>query len=274
MNQSHTAPLPSSGIDKVRRQWAVSAALVLGCLVGLSSQAAAEDALPRRNLLIEWRINGQTQGQQRYLGVQNGQVILDSSGRVIGRSSVGLGTIQTENQSDDVQEVQVLNGGRARLYVGHTQPYSVWQWAWTGANAAAGNGGLGAIGPQAGASSGGQGQNGYPVPQVIQQTVLIDIGQGLNVRPRWAGGKAPVIVELEAQSRQPMQAGSAYSGQSDPDGQSRRFEVGSSLSVPMGEWTVVARSGSQVKRQQSGTLSTRELDVDRSQQLEIRITAP
>jgi hypothetical protein len=273
MDMSHKKLPGARAIDKGRRHWVVNGAVALACLAGASSHAAAEDNLPRRNLLIEWRISGQTQGQQRNLGVQTGQVILDSNGRVIGRSSIGMGTIQTDDQSDDVQEVQVLNGGKARLYIGHTQPYSVWQWAWTGANAAPNNGGLGAIGPQAGASSGGQ-QLNVPVPQVIQQTVLIDIGQGLNVRPRWPGGRAPVIVELEAQSRQPMQAGSTYSSQTDPDGQSRRFEVGSSLSVPMGQWTVVARSGNQVKRQQSGTLSTRELDVNRSEQLEIRITAP
>ena len=71
-----------------------------------------------------------------------------------------------------------------------------------------------------------------------------------------------------------MQAGSAYSGQTEPDGQSRRFEVGSTLAVPMGQWTVVARSGSQVQRQPSGTLSTRDLDSNQSDQLEIRITAP
>jgi len=226
--------------------------------------AQAEDKLPQRNLLIEWRMNGQTQGQQRNQGIQTGQIILDSNGRVIGRTSIGLGAIQTESQSDAVQEVQVLNGGRARLYVGHTQPYTVWQWAMTAPNATPG---------------GQQGQQGalssnYPAPQAIAQTVWIDIGQGLNVRPRWPGGKAPVIVEFEAQARQPMQAGSGYSGQVEPDGQSRRFEVGSTLSVPMGQWAVVARSGSQVQRQQSGTLSTRDLDSNQSDQLEIRITAP
>jgi hypothetical protein len=211
--------------------------------------------------------------------------------------------------------VQVLNGGRARLYVGRSQPYTVWQWAGayggaSGATGNAGSGSLGVIGPQtasSGRSTGASGQaavlaqggvanggasgigsnatntttstsntNGYQ-PQVWAQTVWIDLGQGLSVAPRWRGGRAPVVVELQAQSRQPMMAGGAggaYSGQMDPDGQSRRIEVGSTLAVPLGEWVVVARSGSQVQRQQSGTLSTRELDDAQQAQLEIRITAP
>ena len=60
----------------------------------------------------------------------------------------------------------------------------------------------------------------------------------------------------------------------DPDGQARRLEVGSTLSVPLGEWTVVARSGGRTERAQSGVLSTSDLDALESEQLEIRITAP
>ena len=250
---------------------AVSGALMAAMGAGL---AHAEDKLPQRNLVIEWRMNGQTQGQQRNQDIQTGQVILDSNGKAIGRTSIGLGVIQTENQSeDDVQEVRVLNGARAKLYVGHTQPYTVWQWAMTAANATP-NGQATQQATQATQAQKSASSPNYPAAQAVAQTVWIDIGKGLNVRPRWPGGKAPVIVEFEAQSRQPMQAGSAYSGQTDPDGQSRRFEVGSTLAVPMGQWTVVARSGSQVQRQPSGTLSTRDLDSNQSDQLEIRITAP
>ncbi|KGM40547.1 hypothetical protein JY96_12230 [Aquabacterium sp. NJ1] len=269
-------------------------ALVLGaCLVGQTGQAAwaeGQGGLPQRNLLVEWRMGGQGQTQQRNQGIRTGQIIVDSRGGVVGRTSIGMETIQTESQTDTVQQVQVLNGGKARLFVGKSQPYTVWQWAWTGQ----GGGGLGVIGPQAnnagtnaggataGASgntpAGGNGQAGnYPV-NMVPQTVWIDLGQGLNVRPRWAGGHAPVIVELEAQARQPAQLGSqmggVYGGQIDPDGQTRRIEVASTLSVPLGQWAVVARSGGRVQRQQSGSLSTRDLDDSQSEQLEIRITAP
>ncbi|MBI2733141.1 MAG: hypothetical protein HYX44_07555 [Aquabacterium sp.] len=259
--------------------------LLAGAVAGVAlsaSPAWAEPpgSLPQRNLLVEWRMAGQGQTQQRNQGIRTGQIIVDSRGGVVGRSSFGMETVQTESQSDTVQQVQVLNGGKARLFVGKSQPYTVWQWAWTGQG-----GSLGVIGPQANIPanasvnpSGANTQPGsYPV-NMVPQTVWIDLGQGLTVRPRWAGGNAPVIVELEAQARQPAQIstqmGGVYGGQLDPDGQTRRIEVGSTLSVPLGQWAVVARSGGRVQRQQSGSLSTRDLDDSQSEQLEIRITVP
>lgn len=261
--------------------------LTLLCTPAHAQAAGRDPSLPQRNMLIEWRMNGMSQGQRRQQGIQTGQILIDAKGQVIGRSSIGLSTVQTESQAESVQQVQVINGGKARLFVGRSQPYTVWQWAWTPA-AIASNGrvGLGVIGPQQG-SQGSAGQavgsatpsapaqpNGYPTPQLVAQTTWIDLGQGLYVRPRWPGGREPVLVELEAQARQPMQAGDVYSGQMEPDGQTRRIEVGSTLSVPLGQWAVVARSGSRDQRDQSGTLSTRDLDQTESQQLEIRITAP
>lgn len=262
------------------------ALLLSGLMLGLSLAWATDHGLPQRNLLIEWRMSGQGQSQMRNQGVRTGQIIVDSRGGVIGRTSIGTETVQTENQTDTVQQVQVLNGGRAHLYVGRSQPYTVWQWAWTGQASSSGT--LGAIGPQtggagnstnsSGAGSSGSGVqpnatgNSYP-GSVVPQTVWIDIGQGLSVRPRWAGGQS-VVVELEAQARQPAQLGGAYSGQIEPDGQTRHIEVGSTLSVPLGQWAVVARSGGQVRKQQSGSLSTRDLDDNQSEQLEIRISVP
>lgn len=250
------------------RKGLLSGLMAWAALAGLPAWAEGrEGSLPQRNLLVEWRMGGQGQTQQRNQGIRTGQIIVDSRGGVVGRTSIGMETIQTESQTDTVQQVQVLNGGKARLFVGKSQPYTVWQWAWTGQ----GGGGLGVIGPQASQPG------GYPV-NVVPQTVWIDLGQGLNVRPRWAGGHAPVIVELEAQARQPAQLGSqmggVYGGQVDPDGQTRRVEVASTLSVPLGQWAVVARSGARVQRQQSGSLSTRDLDDNQSEQLEIRISAP
>lgn len=265
--------------------WGRSVRLILGATgfmvcagMSLVAHAAQPDpSLPQRNLLIEWRMSGQGQTNQRQQGVQSGQIILDSRGGVIGRSNIGVGSVQTDSQSDSVQQVQVLNGGRARVFVGRSQSYTTWQWAFS---TTAGSS-LGGFGPQTGNGGGssitnnsGGTQTGRYSPQALAQTAWIDLGDGLNVRPRWPGGRAPVLVELDAQSRQPASAGGAYSGQMDPDGQTRRIEVGSTLSVPLGQWAVVARSGSQVQRQQSGSLSTRELDDSQSTLLEIRITAP
>lgn len=248
---------------------------LLALTIPVSWAGPRDEVLPQRNLIVEWRMSGQGQTQQRNVGVRTGQIIVDSRGGVVGRTSIGTESYQTESQDNTVQQVQVLNGGRAKLYVGRSQPYTVWQWAWSGSASAGGS--LGSYGPatQQGGASGAN----YPV-NVVPQTVWIDIGQGLNVRPRWPGGRAPVTVEIEAQARQPAQLsgsggmGGTYGGQLDPDGQTRRIEVGSTLSVSLGEWVVVARSGGQTQRRQSGSLSTRDLDDSQSEQLEIRVTAP
>lgn len=246
-----TAVVPCATL--LARPWPVLRALcwpLVGLWVLLLAPAKplwAEPAprhLPQRNLLVEWRLSEQGHSQQRQVGVRTGQVMVDSRGQVIGHSSVGLSTVHTEGQSASVQQVQVLNGGQARLYVGRSQPYTTWQWVLTPGEAS---------------------------PQVVAQTVWLDLGQGLWVRPSWPGGQAPVQVVLQASQRR--QAGALY-GATEPDGQQRDTQVGSTLLVTLGQWATVVRSGSQASGQQAGALSTREVDEARHEQLDIRITAP
>lgn len=233
-----------------RRRWARA----LGALcAGLSLTpgwvaAQVRDAgLPLRNLVVEWRIAGQGQVQDSRVGVRQGRVIIDSQRGVVAQGEVQMGRWQTETQTQSVQQVQVLNGGRARLFVGRSQPYTVWQWAYVPAQRPGRDGRGGAV-------------------QAWGQTEWLDLGQGLNVRPQWPGGQAPVTVELDARAS----TQSAY----EPDGQVRYSEVVSTVAVPLGEWAVVARSGRRAQQARSGTLSTEAIDDTQSEQLEIRITAP
>lgn len=230
-------------------------------LLGLSGVAHAgpRDGLPQRNLLVEWRVGGQGASTQRQAGIEVGRVIIDSRRGVIGQAGLTAGTVRTESQGSSVQQVMVLNGGRARLYMGRTQSVTAWQLAFSPTATQQGQGSFG--------SPGSPGVVAWP------QTVWIDVGEGIHVTPRWSGGR-DVVVDIEAQSRQPVQPGSAYGGQLDPDGQTRRTELASTVSVPLGEWVVVARNGGRVQRAQSGTLSTRDVDESQSEQLEIRVTAP
>lgn len=261
----------------MKRAWHtlwMSAWLASGIGAGAPAHAGdRQDGLPQRNLLVEWRVSGQGASQRSQTGIRTGQIIVDSQGHVVGRTGIGLESYQTESSSDTTQQVQVLNGAKARLFVGRSQPYTVWQWAWSGAS---GGGTLGVIGPQGGGAGSGSGPSGAggPSVNVLPQTVWIDLGQGLTVRPRWPGGRAPVVVELEAQVRQPMQGGGPYGGQVEPDGQTRHLEAASTLTVSLGEWAVVARSGGRTQQQRSGTWSTRDVDSSQSEQLEIRVTAP
>lgn len=213
--------------------------------LGLSGMvhAGPRDGLPQRNLLVEWRVGGQGASTQRQAGIEVGRVIIDSRRGVIGQAGITAGTVRTESQGSSVQQVMVLNGGRARLYMGRSQSVTAWQLVFS------------------------------PGLMALPQTVWIDVGEGIHVTPRWSGGR-DVVVDIEAQSRQPVQPGSAYGGQLDPDGQTRRTELASTVSVPLGEWVVVARNGGREQRSQSGTLSTRDVESSQSEQLEIRVTAP
>lgn len=266
------------------RMWQMRASRIgAGVLAGAltlsgAAHAGSRDGLPQRNLLVEWRVSGQGLNEQRAAGIEVGRVIIDSRRGVIGQAAVTAGTVRTDTQGSSVQQVMVLNGGRARLYMGRTQSVTAWQFVYS-PGAAQGQGGFGAYGNTGGNSGGNTGGNAAaPGVSAWPQTVWVDVGQGLHVTPRWSGGR-DVVVEIEAQSRQPAQPGSAYNntpygGQIDPDGQTRRTELASTVSVPLGEWVVVARNGGRVQRTQSGTLSTRDVDESQSEQLEIRVTAP
>lgn len=233
--------------------WVFTSALAFALAPGLAR--AGEP--PARNLLIEWRVEGRLSQQQGQSGIQRGRIVIDSRHGVVGRVGLGHGTVQTESDSASVQQVMVLNGGRARLYMGRSLSVTRWQWAWAAPSPSF----------QAQPMPGNQAYGGVTV---WPQTEWVDLGQGLMVTPRWPGGRAPVRVELEAQSSEGLQGGSRL----DPDGQTRRTELMSTLSVPLGEWTVVARNGGRTQQSQSGTLSTRDLDESESQQLSIRVTAP
>ncbi|MDQ5925168.1 MAG: hypothetical protein QG554_110 [Pseudomonadota bacterium] len=216
--------------------WGLGVVLLGAALPGRTQ--GIDPDLPRRNLIVEWRMAGQGQTQDSSAGVRQGRIIIDSTRGVVAQGDVRLGHWQTQSQTRSVQQVQVLNGGRARLFVGRSQPYTVWQWA------------------------GGHGSHA----QVWRETSWLDLGQGLDVRPSWPGGQAPVTVELQASASEQR----SY----EPDGQIRHNEVASTLSVSLGEWVVVARSGGRTQHTRNGTLSTEALDHSQSDQLEIRITAP
>lgn len=159
-----------------RRQvaWALGIGLLSLCLPGQTQ--GIDPNLPLRNLVVEWRIEGQGQTRDSGAGVRQGRVIIDSQRGVVAQGDVRLGTWQTESQTRSVQQVQVLNGGRARLFVGRSQPYTVWQWAYAPAQAPRHR-------PH---HPGGH----MPPVQVWGQTEWLDLGQGLNVRPRWPCSRA------------------------------------------------------------------------------------
>lgn len=193
------------------------------------------------NLLIQWRISDSAHSQ-------------GTEARV-GGGGWTLSTRQTQSQQGRTQSVMVLNGGQARLYFGQTVSYTSWQVLLS--------------------AKPGQGD---AQAQLIPQTQWVDLGQGLTVRPRWKGGAAPVALEIEAQSRTPVGAVGLNQAMA-PDGQTQRQELSTTVSVPMGQWVVVARSQGQANQTQQGmgrrhTWSTSELDQQQGDQIEVRVSLP
>ena len=235
---------------------------VLGLMLSLPGVA------PAGNLLVSWRVNSQQETSRDEAGLRQGEVVIDSRRGVVSRTEVRVNRSVRTSQHDSNQSVLVMNGGQARLFFGRSVPVSTWQFAWQGDGASA----TGALG--AGTTS----SSTNPPAWALSQTHWVDLGEGLTVRPRWPGGSALVTVELEASSRRAIAPGEVAvmesSGGYEPDGQSRRTEVMSTVAVPLGQWVAVARRGGQTQQRQSGTWSTRQVDSDSQEQLEIRISLP
>lgn len=251
----------------------VAAATCALCTTLALSTAWSAEGLPPRNLVVSWRVVGAGQGVAA--PGQADAVVRGAGGYTVGTGTpggevmaVGAARAQTDGEAQTAQQVVVLNGGRARVHVGRTQPYTVWQWAWSGLAGQPVQGALAGVG----AASAVQ-----PGAQVWAQAAYLDLGQGMAVRPRWPGGAAPVHVELEVRSRQASGTEPGRYGMIEPDGQPgqvRQSEVATTLSVPLGQWAVVARSGTRGQRSEPGAVSTRELDAQHGEQLELRVSLP
>ena len=164
-------------------------ALPFGALLGSLVLAAALPVVaapPLVNVGVEWRVVSASELRER-------------QARVLGAGGVALSTQDASRQADAVHSLTVLNGGKARLYVGQSVPQTTWQFLFS------------APGNSTGAALQQARLGAAPPPpqgaQLLSQTVWIDLGQGLTVQPRWPGGKAPAEVQIEAVSRQPLGAG-------------------------------------------------------------------
>jgi len=247
-----------------------AAALVGALLLNTLMTSAAQAAPPQVNLTVSWRLDDAGRDSSTRQVVQ-GQVIIDSRGNVVGRTGLGATTVETERSQQTEQMLQVLNGQQARLFVGKQVGRQSWQIVWSpqsGGSSVGGSGGS-SVGSSVG-SSGGGGSYG-----VQSQTTHVDLGDGLVVRPRWAGGRQPVLLDIEARSSRALNPGSSLGSGFEPDGQVGRTEVSTTLALPLGQWTVIARSGdARTSEGSSGgsSLSTRSLDEQGGMSLSVRVS--
>lgn len=205
----------------------------------------AASGLPPRDLIVELRLVDAATVVEG--GAAAGGITIDSRGHVRGDS--GVSTVATTGGSNrDVQAVRVSNGGRARMQLVQTQALTGAVALWAGDPALPIGPGTGAAGwPRAGAAG-----------SVV--TTWAELVDGLEVQPRWPGGRAPVAVEIGAQRTTGAAAGNA-----PPP----RIDVYTTLQAPIGEWVELA----QVRQGARATVSAGSATVgtQRALQLQLRV---
>ncbi|MGL6110721.1 MAG: hypothetical protein ACRC2B_11570 [Rubrivivax sp.] len=211
---------------------------LVAALLLAATTAAAAPPLPQRNLLVETRIVDDNV-DARQGGAAAGTVTLGSTGRVEGAGAVALLGNSSRQSAESVQRVLVLNGAAAslRLSQGMALPDTeVWWTPW-------------------GAGAGLRSQ-------------WIELVNGMEVRPRWPGGSAPVTLELAAQRSTQVRASPGWTQGVTPP----QLTLFTTVQAPLGEWVEVA----QLQRRQS-SVSRSGFDAataSRQRRLQVRVSLP
>lgn len=107
---------------------------------------------------------------------------------------------------------------------------------------------------------------GVVLPIPVPTTHWLHAGQRLDVRPRWAGAKAPVSIEIAARASRFDPGVAAGSAQAPSRAGA---ELRTTLSVPLGEWVTIASTGDPAP--DAGSVSTRQARAGRVLQLRVEL---
>ncbi|WP_197047118.1 hypothetical protein [Paucibacter sp. KBW04] len=219
--------------------------LSLGLLMAASAWA---DGGPRRNLWVEIRWVDSSLSNAALSGVREGAVVLGTTGSVSPRGGVALSTRrESSSQQQQQQRLLVLNGSTARVRLSEQVPV---QWVDYGVQVDAGAKVL-----------------------AVPRSGSVEMLSEFSVTPQWPGERQPVRVSLQVQQgRAPAAegAGVPVNPATHPQA-SQSTQVQSTVSLPLGEWLTIARSGLRAEAQERGTLSSRDAEGRASRELQIRI---
>ena len=235
-----------------RRQMSSRLALLpLPCLLaGAMSVCLAQPpkAGPQRNLWVELRWVDSGISAAAVAGVREGARELGTR-----RPSLARDT-EAQRTEQQLQRVLVLNGEQASLQLSETLPL---QWLE-----------LTAVAADAGPAGPGQpGRLGGKV-RAESRSAWIEQTRGFTLRPFWPGGSQPVRVELQAQG---PAAGEAPGLQPSGQPAARSEMLRSTVSLPLGSWLTVARSGARLQTQERGVLSSRDAEQLGQRELQLRV---
>ena len=184
--------------------------------------------IPLLSLLLAWPAAAQL--PERDLVLELREIDERGAGYVVGT--------QPQVPTMPQQQLQVRNGGAARLSFSETTPLQFVQ-------------SVQAQGPLTGAG-------------VKQGLIMLQAGQSLQFKPRWPGGQKPATVEVEVQTQRVQQ----QPGRDLPT--QERGELSTTVTAPLGQWVTLARSGS---APQPGVYSSNTAS-QRPRLLQLRVTAP
>jgi hypothetical protein len=213
--------------------WSIVVGLLFGGPV-MQPAVAAPPALPAVDLIFQVRVISEAE-----LAAE------DAAGRTPDRTQQGL-DISSAGQvpvSTRTQEIRVLNGQQAEVSWSQALPF---QWL---------------QGAQRRGLSGTATHGG-----IVNALIWLRAGQSLSVQPRWPGGSDPVRVDLRLQTQN---VGERRGAEVPTSGEQA---WASTLSVPLGEWTTFAATGTARALPNRSTWSTQSADAQAPQWMQLRVT--
>lgn len=219
--------------------------VLLAACAGLAATAHAQG--PKQNLLVELRWVESELSGTAVAGIRDGSTVVSTGGSVSPRGGVTLSTENREQRQQLFPRLMVLNGSQASFTMTESTPV---QWVDV------------AVDRQ-------QSQRDRVV--VVPRQGMAERVRGIVVRPNWPGGRNPVNVEVRASDQSQLPQGGAY-GTSLPDAHQRpSTDVLSTVQAPLGIWVTIARTGSVGSSASRNTYSTRDAEVQRLRELQLRV---
>lgn len=231
------------------RRLAVLAFALLSVGVSMATPVRAQG--PKQNLQVELRWVESELSGSTVAGIRDGSTVVSTGGSVSARGGVTLSTENREQRQQLFPRLLVLNGSQASFTMTESTPI---QWVDV------------ALDRQ-------QGERDRVV--VVPRQGMAERVRGIVVRPRWPGGRGPVDVEVRATDQAQMPQGGGYGstyGSTLPDGQQRPgTDVLSTVQAPLGVWVTIARTGSVSAGASRNTYSTRDAEVQKLRELQLRV---
>ncbi|UXH78866.1 hypothetical protein [Roseateles amylovorans] len=211
-------------------------------LFGAMAPAWAQ-SLPRQNLWIELRWVDQDLSAAAVAGARDGSVVVSTGGTVSSRGGVTISTQTRTQRQQSLPRLMVLNGQQASITLSEVTPI---QWVDIGLERRPKEDRI----------------------QAVPRQGVAERSRSFSVKPQWPGGQQPVTVEVRTLDLAPqLPPGAAMDSAQRQDSTS----LLSTVQVAMGQWVTIARSGGVSVSADRNTYSTRDAEVQRLRELQLRV---